>query len=91
MCKAKLCSSSGPLLKKTAEYEQVERCKTKTKQVNKGFYTCFLESAKTVREGFEKKKKLFPWNFPWRKIINFFPSIFQIFVLWYNRPETHIV
>ena len=28
--------------------------------------------------------------FPW-KIINIFPTIFQIFVLWSNHPETHFV
>ena len=54
------------------------------------------------REGFERKKLIISMEFsmegyppppaplPW-KIINFFPTIFQIFVLWYNRPETHFV
>ena len=51
-----------------------------------------------VREGFKQNINYFhgifqegvppPAPLPW-KIINFFPTIFQIFVLWYNRPETH--
>ena len=56
--------------------------------------------AQHLREGFPQKKIISlefsmegyppPAPLPW-KIINFDPTFLQFFVLWYNRPETHLV